>query len=58
VAAVLVLLPIVGPLVMSGGLVGGPMVFGIHVGGLMWLLATFIVIAALAVWLRREASRT
>jgi hypothetical protein len=57
VGAFLVLVPIVGPLTMGGGMTAGPMMFGMYVVGLVWLVATFVVIAALVALMRRDAKR-
>jgi hypothetical protein len=57
-AVVLVLVPIVGPLMMCGGMMAGPMIFGMYVGGLPWLVATFVVIAAIVALVRREVRNT
>jgi hypothetical protein len=53
-AVLVVLVPIVGPLVTWGEMMRGPMLFGMYAGGLLWVLATFVVIAALVALIRRE----
>lgn len=57
VAFALVLVPFVGMLpmggwatdggTMSGGMMGGGAMIGMHIGGIVWLILTIIVIAAL-----------
>ena len=60
-AVVLVLVPLVGMLSMSGGAMGAGMsgggMFGMHVGGFLWLILTIAVIAALVALLLRAETK-
>lgn len=55
-AVVLVLLPLVGMLSMGGRMMGGGMI-GMHVGGILWLVLTIIVMAALVALLVRGETK-
>ena len=51
---VLLIGPLVGMLGMGGGMMtGGGWMFGMHLAGLLWLVALIVVIAAVVVLLTR-----
>ena len=58
-AVLLVFVPLIGTIAMGGGMMGGSAMVGMHLGGLLWLVLTIIVIAALvALLVRREVSKS
>lgn len=58
VALILVFLPIAGVLTMGSGMMGGAMMLGMHLGVLLWLGLTVLVLAAFVALVIREASKT
>ena len=55
IAAVLLLVPVVGPLVTDAGMAGDGTTPGMHVAGVLWFVSTFVVTAALVALVRRQS---